>query len=855
MQQRPWEEYGGPAEAPAPVITRRADPRLDAQTRVAEAEADAARYAEARARAEAAKAEADARIAEANAQRGGTAPPSAETQDTRSARLSALTALTNQLRAVRFRYDRDLAGGPSITSPLEYLPLPTNRAFDSAAAGLENPFLAAFRVPGVGSQSDAELRSFIRGNVPSASDSDETIEQKLANIENRIQSEIQARGLRIPGPAAAPPAAPAAAPREIMDQSGPVIGGAAPPAAPAELSQRTRTVVDPSLRAIGGRVGQMLARGRPDAEILDYMRGAGIPPESTSIGAALSHRRTPQWRAWQQQHPGAPYPLGERFYTREVPLSAAEQGFNAVAQSPVGAYAISAGEGLTGNRLDDLTDLAGGNGEQIRRGEDLLRAQRPVSSVAGDISGQALFEALAGRVPGGRALLATRWGRRGADAAYGAYAGSGSGEGTDVLGGVTGTVANTFGGMAGRGLQRGAGAALTGVRDPALQYLHQRGVPMTLGQMARVRAAQSIPARMVAGAEDRLTGLSGPGDIINAARRRGFEGYNRAAFNEGLEPIGQNIGPATGGEAIDTMQTLVSGPGGAYDRALGGVTVPRDPQFTADYATARIAGEAIPVHGPQIGHALDQALDPRLATAPLSGEEVQAAIQGLRQEAATYRGQPGGNAAQGAFRNVETALTDLVGRQSPGTMPALNAANRAYRLQQIIQRAVRGAGSNDELITPAQLRNASIANTTTYGGANQAASTTRPFYDLTRYGQQVLPSQVPDSGTAGRAMLGQGLLASTGASIGGVRGYAGADEGGGAGGAAEGAAEGALLATALASPYTRTGQQALQTLLLGQRFRQIAQMGDYLIANPRRTGQVGSGLARDLALYGELQPQ
>lgn len=110
------------------------------------------------------------------------------------ARQQNLTALSKQYAEVARLYERDLKGvGPG--SLLEYLPLPRNRAFDKAATGLSEVAMAAFRVPGVGAQSDADAARMAAAFQPQASDSDEEIEAKLRTLRNRLET----AGVKIPG--------------------------------------------------------------------------------------------------------------------------------------------------------------------------------------------------------------------------------------------------------------------------------------------------------------------------------------------------------------------------------------------------------------------------------------------------------------------------------------------------------------------------------------------------------------------------------------------------------------------------------------------------------------------------------
>ena len=91
--------------------------------------------------------------------------------------------------------------------------------------------------------------------------------------------------------------------------------------------------------------------------------------------------------------------------------------------------------------------------------------------------------------------MASKWGRRGADAAYGIYSGSGEMDGNSALGGVAGGVSNSVFGSLGRAGQRGLGGMFTGVRNPSLAYLNDANVPLSIGRIARGSPSNSPRCR------------------------------------------------------------------------------------------------------------------------------------------------------------------------------------------------------------------------------------------------------------------------------------------------------------------------------------------------------------------------
>lgn len=110
-------------------------------------------------------------------------------------RIANLKALEAQIARVGQLYQQGPGTTSGLSGLLDYLPTNQNKQFDAAGAGLGEMGLAAFRVPGVGSQSDAELRAFIEANRPSASDRDPQIEEKLRNLQTRLGANYQSLGV------------------------------------------------------------------------------------------------------------------------------------------------------------------------------------------------------------------------------------------------------------------------------------------------------------------------------------------------------------------------------------------------------------------------------------------------------------------------------------------------------------------------------------------------------------------------------------------------------------------------------------------------------------------------------------
>lgn len=198
---KPWERYGSaqpgaPAGIPIglqdPAMPYKADgAALDNAGKRADIRNDAERIALERQRLILAQ------QAEARAAQAALAAQDAERRQ-REQKSSPLTALEAQIARVRDLYNKGPGATKGLGGALDYLPTPGNQQFDAAGAALGEIGLSAFRTPGVGSQSDAELRAFVQANRPYASDYDATIEEKLRNLETRLGAARKAQGMTPP---------------------------------------------------------------------------------------------------------------------------------------------------------------------------------------------------------------------------------------------------------------------------------------------------------------------------------------------------------------------------------------------------------------------------------------------------------------------------------------------------------------------------------------------------------------------------------------------------------------------------------------------------------------------------------
>lgn len=505
------------------------------------------------------------------------------------------------------------------------------------------------------------------------------------------------------------------------------------PAPTGSPTAEGKMVSDPALRGVNARVAAMIRDGQNAGQVRSYL-------DSVQPGLGGRTKGIEAWVTHHGQHPTANIAVDvERSWQ---PSSGTSRILGEAGMSAPGAFVINAADALTAGTMDNWT----GDPAMTRAAMGGVADAHPVAATLGGFAGN-----IAGTAGTGMALGALGKGGKllsnpvVADALYGSAYGAGSAdEGSRVMGGLTGGTLNVIGSKLGEKAFSAAGSVASGVTDDAVQYLHNQGVRMTPGQMLGGTAKR---------AEDRLSGFGGLGDRITALRSRGIDDFNLATGKQAYERIG--FTPKTVGEVgTEAASNAISG---AYDDALGGVTSYADQPFMAGLAGVKANGQKIPG---ELAGEIDNTLNARVApfidpqSGEITGKNFQAIQRGVRQDMGDLSTKSRYDLYRDEAAKIEDLLRGLVDRQNPGVVGKLDDANSAYRGHKILEDAVIAARNTGGRYTPAQLGNSVITNTKKFGGKAQAASTERPFFDIQRHGQDVLPSKIPDSGTAGRAREG-----------------------------------------------------------------------------------------------------
>lgn len=479
------------------------------------------------------------------------------------------------------------------------------------------------------------------------------------------------------------------------------------------------------------------------------------------------------------------------------PMSNLEINRNDLVNSPLGAFAAGA---LDNGGFGAVSALAG---DQMGALNDEHPLAMGLGQVAGAITGTSALGKLGANTFGRFSPKLLGGGGKGAlgrnllvDGIYGTTTGVNQGMDAGTAAGVS-----ALGSVGGQAVGKGLGAAMGGiaVNPQALKLRARIGDNLTIGQMLGGKA-KSI--------EDAMTSIPLAGDAILARRGEGFRAFNQAAFDEAGAPINaQGLGVAEQGlDRLLGNGSQKGAIGGAYDAATSGVRVPLDPQFSADLsAIAPQARKLPPDLFPRFTAAMDNRIQPIVQAGEMTGDAYQQAQRGLKG----YRAEATKPGFEQDYRDALGQLQDALRSQmerggGKSVTTGLSKADEAYRMAKVLQRASMGGAKNGtasgeiQIFTPAQLNNSASQNAAKFGGK-------RPFADLIDLGQQVLPSKLPDSGTAKRLMIqsgvGGGLLG-----MGAGAGYAGGDTQAGTLGTAA-----AILA--LTAGGSKTGQKALQKML------------------------------------------
>ena len=299
--------------------------------------------------------------------------------------------------------------------------------------------------------------------------------------------------------------------------------------------------------------------------------------------------------------------------------------------------------------------------------------------------------------------------------------------------------------LAGDRLIRGAAGLARPSLNNTLETLVNAGIKVSPGQAAR--ASGTALGDVVGAIEDKAMSLPVAGDMIAARRGKGFAQFGRAAVNRALQPIGAAVPDGIEGRrAVAWAGDRLSD---AYNEVLPRLSATGDQQFVDDLAGIHSeAGMMEPGRQRQFeniltglgrywqgGVALDGAALKEIETR--IGERVRRFAMSTDADQRELGDRLG---------DVLAAVRDLAARQNPAEAQTLSRINQGWKSLTQVERA---AGNSRAEITPAGYSQAVKASSDTARRRGYARGEALN-QDLADAASEVLPSQTPDSGTAGR---------------------------------------------------------------------------------------------------------
>jgi hypothetical protein len=362
------------------------------------------------------------------------------------------------------------------------------------------------------------------------------------------------------------------------------------------------------------------------------------------------------------------------------------------------------------------------------------------------------------------------------------------------------------GGIIGTGLGRTVANVVGPNLDAAVKKLIGEGVNLTPGQMIG-----GVAQRL----EDKLTSVPLLGDIINYSKTKGIEEFNKAAYKRALDPINGKVPEETGRAGMESVKNQISG---AYNELLPKLTYKPDNQFLNSLSNVKNQIEGIdPDNAKKVADTVFDVVSKRLdKNGEVKGEAFKVIEEKLGGLAKTYRAsQDADQKMMGdAYANALSELRQNLARNNPQFAEQLGKINTSFANFA----RLRSAGSmanTQERFTPSQLA-AAVKAADQSAGKGATATGKALMQDLTDAGAQVLPSTIPDTGTAGRQVINTAL----GALLGGGGAYTAQTHPVAAGTAA-------LLGTVAAAPYA-PGVRNLITMLGGKRPESIQKLADLI---------------------------
>ena len=327
------------------------------------------------------------------------------------------------------------------------------------------------------------------------------------------------------------------------------------------------------------------------------------------------------------------------------------------------------------------------------------------------------------------------------------------------------------GGLKDRAKAAGQSAAIGAVANPAMQKvapaitegardLIRKGVQLTPGQAVR---DSSLLGGAISRAEEAI-GSTVPivGDAIRGALGRAQKTFNVAAVNEALAPIGAKVGKnLEGAELIQAGNKIL---GDEYDQLLPQLKIIDRSALSVELKSL-ITGLERDI-SKDVRDRLQRYIFNRFDDAGMSGENIKKAQTFLRRDIQRLRnGDEVALRKADALEDARAVFNRTLESENPVELSLrLRDLDRAYGNFQVISQASMRRKA-DEAFTPVDVLQASAKSdpARTKRATAEGRARMQPF---ARQAQNVMGSQVPDSGTTARQLTASALLGGGGQQIG-----------------------------------------------------------------------------------------
>ena len=415
----------------------------------------------------------------------------------------------------------------------------------------------------------------------------------------------------------------------------------------------------------------------------------------------------------------------------------------------------SALHGLSMGSFDEMAGVAKGLYAKFAEGKDFNTAyNETVNAIRSDLKSfreqeplYAYGSEIAGSIPTavfGGARLA----KKGLDAvkSAGLMGGFYGGFATDSDDPLDRTIGTTVGGLTGGTLQKVAPYATESAKE-----LIKRGVPVTVGD------AVGGGLKKV---EEAMTSVPFVGSAISGAKERAKKGFDKAVFEEVLEPLNpllvntkQSLKGLEGRDLYTKTADIISA---QYDKILPKLNMPNRTILQDKFddvilnEAEVLTGNAQKVFLEKIDRIIYSKFDD---AGNISGQNYKKAISEVRAEVRKYRKspEPVNTDIASSFGTIEKAMADALKETNPAQKMALDAIDKSFRRLLPVERAViaseGGEFTADQILRQIRSQDGTLRKKSFAKGEAE-------MQPLVEAGQNTIKQRLNNSGTADRSMIG-----------------------------------------------------------------------------------------------------